>query len=120
MRVELTSGGWVDIVDPADLRDKDRKAVNKAVTLQMDEAGKPVIPGDMDDNMRDALLKRIVTAWSFEAIPLPRDDPKCPEESLDRLTIPDAREIHEAIKPHMTLITGAKSPTAPGEGPAQS
>lgn len=119
MRVELTGGNWVDVVDVENLRDKDRKAVNKAVTLEVKD-GRPVIPGDMDDNMRDALLKRIVTGWSFEHIPLPANDPKCPEESLDLLTIPDARMLHEAIAPHMKLITGQETPTAPGGSPAQS
>jgi len=121
MRVELNNGAWADIVDPADLRDKDRKVVNKAVSIQIDpNTQETILPGDMDDNMRDALLKRIVTAWSFDNLPVPSNDPKFPEESLDRLTIPDARLLHEAIKPHMKLVTGQDSPTGPGQSPAQS
>ena len=116
MRVELTDGAWADIAEVGELRDKHRKAVNKAVVLELDAQNKPVIPGDMDDNMRDALLRLIVTGWSFEHLPLPSAD----SESLDKLTIQDARLLHKAIKPHMLLITGQEKPTEPGTDPTES
>lgn len=114
MRVELTDGAWVDILDVGDLRDGDRKAVNAAVNLEVDpETQLPVIPGSMDDDIRDALLKRIITGWSFTNLPLPRDD----KASLDKLTIPDARLLHKAIEPHMALIMQRESPATPGTDP---
>ena|SRR5215469_8077859 len=121
MRVELTDGAWAEIAEVSELRDKDRKAVNKAAVLQIDpETQKAVIPGDMDDNMLDALLRRILTAWSFENLPLPSNDPQFPAESLDRLSIQDARLLHEAVRPHMKLITANDSPTKRADTPAQS
>lgn len=117
MRVDLTDGAWADIRDVSELRDKDRKAVNAQVTLAVDpQTQMPVIPGSMDDDMRDALLRRIVTGWSFEYLPLPADD----IESLDKLTIPDARLLHEAIKPHMLLITGQENPNKQGTVPTSA
>src|SRR6185437_10142997 len=109
----------------SELRDKDRKAVNRTLTLEIDPVTQlPVIPGSMDDDMRDALLQRIVTGWSFENLPLPKDDPGNPATdepgSLDKLTIQDARLLHEAIKPHMLLITGQEDPNKPGTDPTAS
>lgn len=123
MRVELTNGAWADIRDVSELRDKDRKAVNRTLNLEIDPVTQlPVIPGSMDDDMRDALLRRIIDGWSFENLPLPRDNPGSETEdgSLDLLTIQDARLLHEAIKPHMLLITGQEDPNKPGTVPTES
>lgn len=113
MRVELTDGAWADIRDVSELRNADRKAVNKAVSLHIDENGQPIFAGDMEDKMLDALLRRVITGWSFAGLPLPADDP----ESLGKLTIPDADLLAEAVKEHLKLVKGNESAVKPGTDP---
>src|SRR5487761_1226841 len=102
MRVELTEGAWADVRDIGELRNKDRKAINKAIVLHIDEDNRPVIAGSMDDDMTDALLKRVITGWSFAGLPLPADDP----DSLDKLTLEDYDKLAEATREHMKLLRG--------------
>jgi len=105
MRVELdTAGNWADILDIADLRDGDRKRVNRAIKLEVGPDQRPVISGGIEDDMRDALLTRVVQNWSLG--PIPGQDP----EALDRLTIEQGRNLREAVGPHMDLVKDKDHP----------
>lgn len=105
MRVELDKdGNWADILDVGDLREGDRKLVNRAITLGVDDNQRPVISGGMDDDMRDALLTRVVQNWSVG--PTPAQDP----QALDRLTLEQGRNLREAVKPHMDACRDKDAP----------
>lgn len=99
-RVELDkAGNWADLKDVEEIRDGDRKRVNRAVKMQVDEDNRPVLRGGIEDDMRDALLTGIVENWNLP-IPLPKDDP----ESLDKLTIEQGKNLREAVEPYMDLV----------------
>jgi hypothetical protein len=118
MRVELNDGAWADVRDIAELRNKDRKMVNKSVNFHVDDAGKPIFAGSMEDDMMDALLRRLVTQWSFP-MPLPVDDPGTEDKpgSLDKLTLADYDKLSAAVAEHMKLMKGEDSPAKPGTDP---
>jgi Arc/MetJ family transcription regulator len=106
MRVELDASSWAEIMDVSELRSGDRKAVNKAVRVELDEKQQPILSGALTQDMRDALLKRVVRDWSFP-FPIPEKDPV----SLDKLTLEQEDALNKAIKPHMDLIDGTVDPT---------
>lgn len=120
MRVELPparegeDAAWVEISGPDELRNGDRKAVNKATSIHLDENGQPVIPGSLYDDRRDALLRRIILSWSF-----PSSVPSVDPEALDRLTIEQGDALNEAVKPHMKLIDGDENPSKRGTDPTE-
>ena len=105
MRVELdTAGNWADILDIADLRDGDRKLVNRAIKLEVGEDQRPVVSGGIEDDMRDALLTRVVQNWSLGATPAQDGG------ALDRLTIEQADKLRKAVQPHMDAVRGKDEP----------
>lgn len=112
MRVELPDGGWAEIAEPTDLRKGDRKAVLAALQVEVDGEGRRLMSLGYDEDMRDALLRRVVLMWSLP-FPLPKDDPA----SLDKLTLAQADALVEAINPHMDLINGKDDPTKRGTDP---
>jgi len=112
VQVQLGGPDWAEIAEPSELRNGDRKAVNKTIRLQMDEDGSRTIGGDYEDLMRDALLKRIVRNWSLP-FPVPKDDP----ESLDKLTLEQADVLAKAVQPHLDLINGKVDPTKKDSDP---
>jgi hypothetical protein len=103
MRVELPEGNWADLRDPDDLFDADRKAVAGQIVIEVNPDTKVrVMRGDMDDKVADALLARVVDAWSYTHLRLPSKDP----ESLGRMKISHARALRDALEPHMKIISG--------------
>jgi hypothetical protein len=74
VRIDLPSGNWVDIDDK--LKAKHRFAVQEAVKFKIPGDDSPdrrqEIAGGVQNTMRNALLTEIITAWSFEGIPIPR------------------------------------------------
>lgn len=119
MRVELSDGEWADIRPVEDLRDGDRKAVNRSIRVEVDDDGRGFLPGDANDRKRDALLARLIDNWSFattKGLPLPSADPA----SLDKLSIRHARELHRATKEHMDLIEETDTPETRGSLPTSA
>lgn len=102
MRVDLPGGQWADLLDPADLRAGDMKAMRRDQLL----TGGIATMGWWDA-ARDVLLRRVITAWSLD-LPLPRDLPGTEEEagSLDRVTIPVYQALLDALAPYIALING--------------
>jgi hypothetical protein len=114
MRIELSEGQWAEVADVESLLDGDRKAVNRAVTLTVEKDGRRTLPGSMDDDMQDALLARICTDWS-----LPMPPPSQDLKSLDKLSIAQAHALHEAVKPHMSLVKGEVNPNDKTSDPTE-
>lgn len=114
MRVDLGNGQYADVKDIADLRAGDRRAVNSATEVRLEGDGKDrkaILPGDSDDNMRYALLARIITEWNLQW-PVPAlSGPAV----LDNLTFDQLDALYKAVQPHMQLITG-QTPTPSDKG----
>ena len=112
MRVTLDDKNWAEITPVEELRSGDRRAVNRAVRIELDDKQQPIITGATTEDMRDALLARIVLDWSFP-FPVPGKDPK----SLDKLSLPQEDALREATQPHLDLIAGHGSPMEKGSDP---
>lgn len=69
MRVELSSGGWVEVRD--NLKGRDRTAAHAVLRFTVrDGQQSQEVGADVSDLMHDALLANIILDWSFEA-PVP-------------------------------------------------
>lgn len=94
------------------MRRGDRRAVNQVILLESGEGGRAVIRGSMDDDMRTAVLQRVVTDWSLPW-PVPAGHP----EVLDNLTIEQDDALSKAVEPHLDMIRGRNAPVKENENP---
>lgn len=111
MRVDLPSGGWVDLRD--DLKGSDAKAARRAVTYTVDDDGKRVMNAGSDDDMRDALLARIITGWSLEekgVLPPCKNPLAGPDHIADALSDEDYAALHQATTPLLNRMAGRPNP----------
>lgn len=118
IRIDLPDGEWAEVKDLDELRDGDRKAMNKAVSLSVtadedDQTGH--LSGSYEDDMYDALLCRVVTNWSLKMVL-----PSRHRRILDDLTIAQARALREGVKPHYDLLTETVDPTKHGTDPTSA
>lgn len=88
---------WAELRAPSTMRAGDAKALRKAIRLRTNAGGgwdKTFSMGDADART-DALLTRVIVAWSYE-LPVPVADP----DSLDEIPIDAWERLREAIEPH--------------------
>jgi hypothetical protein len=71
-KFELPSGSWVECRDV--LTVKDRKAINAAIKMQLNDDNSRVMTADVGDAMLSVLLERTITAWGFPTL-IPADNP---------------------------------------------
>lgn len=114
-RITLPAGDdgtehWAEIRPVSDLRARDKKAVTRAITVDVGDDGVSHVSVGIADDMRDALLVRLITAWSYE-LPLPVADPA----SLDELPVAAYDALIEATKEHYRLVDFKKRPGKGGE-----
>jgi len=90
-----------------DLKAADKFAVQEAIVFDRDDSGRSRITGGMENKMRNALLERIITAWSYEeraGVPVPsRHVAKagCIGEVMD---IDDYNTLAEKVEPLLTKM----------------
>jgi hypothetical protein len=105
------SPNWIEYRDA--LRALDRFAVQEVVNFEIDDStGKRkanfyVISNDM----RNALLGRIITAWSYPA-PIPSKNSFQAADIVigETMNLEDYAALEEAIQPLMDLINGTREP----------
>lgn len=118
-RYNLNSDGsqWADIKDVGEMNSGDKRAVKASVSIEIDpETGHRLIPGDMDERMTNALLRRIVVAWS-----LPFQLPKVNPAVLDELSTDVWDALDKAIKPHIDKLNeDAAGPNTEGSVPTSA
>lgn len=98
-RIELPSGGWVELKDPKTLKARDKKAIMKAVR-GVPDAENPV---GFAVDISDGLIAHMIENWYvpyLEAPSIPLLDPSV----LDELEIPDYDALTDAIKPAQELL----------------
>lgn len=102
------------IKEVGELNAGDRRAVRGAVPMTLAADGQTLqYPGDYDDQMKNALLARIVTEWNL-AHSLPKGDPSV----FDKLEIEQLDRLYDAVKPHVDFLQKAsEAPTRPGSDP---
>lgn len=100
---------WVSVRLVKDLQSGDRRAVRRAIKVDIDEDGVSHISAGAADDMRIALLVRVITGWSFD-LPLPVADP----ESLDRLPLDAYDALIEATEEHFKAVDFRKQASKNG------
>jgi hypothetical protein len=119
-RIELPSGGWVEYRDQ--LKASDRFAVQAVAKIEV-KAGTATrgtaAPPDtrvaaileMLNDQRNALLGRIITAWSFQdAVPAQNDFAAADVIIGNVLDLDDYAALEEAVQPLMDKIAGRGQP----------
>jgi hypothetical protein len=101
VRVELPSGGWAEIRE--NLKGKDRVAAQNAVRLELDQDGVTTMAGAATERICEALLSRLITAWSF-GIPPPAGNLN-PADALEDLDLEDYNALIEAAMPLVEKVT---------------
>jgi hypothetical protein len=101
VQVTLPSGNTVDLRDK--LTAKDKFAVQAVIRLSLDTAtGLQESSGSLVNDMRNALLGRLITAWSF-SWPIPDNNAGNPLEELD---LDDYDALSEAVEPMLEKVVG--------------
>jgi hypothetical protein len=110
MRVDLVSKQadgtphWVEFRDQ--LMALDKFEVDEAATVTVGDGANKVSMLAMQNDMRNALLGRIITAWSFPA-PIPSANGfQAADKAIGSvLSLKDYRELVKAVKPLMDDIS---------------
>lgn len=101
MRVELPSGNWIEMRDK--LFASDKFAVQEAIVLTVQDDRAQRVTGGIQNQMRNALLKQIITAWSFP-VPIP-SDPRMPGDIGQTLDLDDYNTLEEAVDPLLQKVS---------------
>ena len=126
MRVDLPSGGWVEIVPIQDLKGKHVRTMARVAKMRMsrddvDDDGEVDVGGlvermdlaDMDEARHDALWALLIEKWSFDFnVPqLDRASGKVSgAEVLDDIDVDDYAEIDKILDPHSKKIRRRPNP----------
>lgn len=114
-RLELPSGNWVEYRTA--LKASDKFSTQDAVVLEYENEGeKRTLRAGMTNTMRNALLTRIITAWSFEGIPVPGVNIAGPDTLGDTLDIDDYNALAEAVAPLLDKVAFTSTPNRQKSG----
>jgi hypothetical protein len=122
MRVELPSKqesgdpNWIDI--RTDLKVKDRLAVQEVAKIELHEDNNSMSMLAMQNDMRNALLGRIITAWSFP-FPIPSQNHfAAADVVIGDMDLDDYATLEEAVQPYMDKISGRREADPKKQPPA--
>lgn len=104
MRVDLPSGAWVEYRDK--LKASDKFAVQDAVVLTFTDGRTQNMGLGIQNKMRNALLRQIITAWSF-GVPIPSTPQSNPDLIGEVMDLDDYNKLEEAIQPLLDKINYA-------------
>lgn len=107
-KCSLPSGAWVEY--RSELKAKDRFAVQDAANLEIGMGGTDKSRASflgMTNDMRNALLGRIITAWSYP-VPIPSQNSFQAADDVigDAMDLDDYTVLAEEIEPLMEKISG--------------
>lgn len=108
-KLELPSGAWVEY--RSDLKVRDRFAVQEVAKVDIREEGNSTSFLAMQNDMRNALLARIITAWSYP-VPIPSLNRFQAADVIigDQMDLDDYAALEEEIQPLMDKIAGRGTP----------
>lgn len=125
MRIDLPSGGWVDVIPIQDLKGKHRSKLNACVNTgvpytedaDLDRVKIDAMPGGYPafneawKARRQALTAAIViTAWSYDPLPIPSIDEGTRDvvnaASMDEVGL----DVFDAIEPHLRKLSRDPNP----------
>ena len=102
MRVDLPSGGYVDVRD--NLVADDKFAVQDSIKFKVRDGKEQEVSGGITNDMRNALLAELITGWSLKA-PLPSADMKAGMAAIDDMDIDDYNALQEAVEPLLEKVS---------------
>lgn len=103
-RLELPSGAWIEY--RSDLKAKDKFATQDAIEITVGENGLQNMRGGFANRLRNALLLQLITAWSFEGVPVPSVNLAGADTLGDVLDIDDYNALTEAVAPLLMKVAG--------------
>jgi hypothetical protein len=105
-KIDLPSGAWVEY--RTDLKAKDRFAVQAAASLEVGDGKSQASFIGMQNDMRNALLGRIITAWSY-GVPIPAGNSFQAADVIigDAMDLDDYSALADEVEPLMARIQGA-------------
>lgn len=109
-KVDLPSGAWVEI--RTELLVRDRFIVQEAARATLDETGSSQVSYlAMQNDMRNALLGRIITAWSYQ-VPVPAQNSFAAADVIigDHMDLDDYAALEREVEPLMEKISGKGAP----------
>lgn len=98
-RIDLPSGGWVELRDPETIRARDQERVMRKVA-KPDEA----LPFGFIYDVTNGLKMLMVEKWDVPYLQKPTAIPEDEPWQLGDLTIADNRVLEEAIQPARELL----------------
>lgn len=104
-RIELPSGAWVDIREK--LMASDKFAIQESISISMDGDANQHFTGGFINQMRNALLKEIITEWSFDGIPIPEKNPGGAQVLGTTLDLDDYNALSDAVEPLLLKVMNA-------------
>jgi len=115
-RVELPSGAWVEYRDK--LLAADRFAVQAVARVELKESSNSASFLEMENDMRNALLGRIITKWSYNG-PTPLEDSFRAADMVigETMDLDDYSVLEKAVKPLMDKIAGRGETPDPKKPP---
>lgn len=109
MRVELPGDNWAELRGLDELRAKDKVAIQRAIEFVPSAEGTPVqVNAGMQEDMQMALLKSVITSWSYGDMPVKR-------EQLEELPLAAYNALCEATTDHlevMRVVPNRRTPPA--------
>lgn len=108
-RVDLPSGGWIEYRDK--LLAADRFAVQAVARVELKENANSASFLEMQNDMRNALLGRIITKWSYDG-PVPSQDSFRAADMVigETMDVDDYAALEKAVEPLMDKISGRSAP----------
>ncbi len=109
-RASLPSGGWVEYRDK--LKASDRFAVQAVVSVELGDGNRNRAAFlEMQNDMRNALLGRVITDWSYP-VPIPANDSFRAADMVigDAMDLEDYAALEKEVEPLMELISGRNLP----------
>jgi hypothetical protein len=113
-RFELPSGSWIEY--RTSLKAADKFAVQDAIILEFTEGEARKVRGGTSNTMRNALLARIITAWSFEGIPIPSLNIAGVDTLGDTLDIDDYNALSEEVSELLEKVAFTSAPNQQKSG----
>jgi hypothetical protein len=97
VRVELPSGAWIDLRDK--LLAEDLWEIQGSIKVSVSADGEQTITSGVQNAFRKALLKQVITNWSFEGTPIPANNPGGAEVMGKLLDAKDWNHLCEVTQP---------------------
>jgi hypothetical protein len=108
-KIDLPSGAWVEIRE--DLKARDRFEVQSVAMLEVGEGRNKAALYEMQNDMRNALLGRIITSWSY-GVPVPSANSFAAADVIigEAMDLDDYAVLADEVEPLMDKIQGRKAP----------